>query len=431
MIAEVNDGDPDFELSEVRANLELAIREHPRLSEVITGSGLWTKVDVDLEHHLITIPGEDAKMYSGGIAEEPDNLRAALENMPAFQTEGRPLWQVVFTPRKIVLDFHHGLVDGVGLAVIAASIFQGKTLAEINKDMCGNLKPRESDSRGFIANFIVGLKAALIVLWYFATPVLGLFAPQPKSAVFAQGQPAKKRTRLVHLGPFDLEALKQASRQNSCTLNGALVHAVSQGLHTYCRGIHGESAALPTRMAVPVSFKKPCAGNPRKMHANNDFSTIAMTVPPPLGDGMQSASRIEKVPLAGCSSRGLTARVDASEALAARNAQAVLSFLPLPVIRWLYNTSSRLFSFCFSNVDASWTGLEFIAYGSLPSSQVIRRIRVYGYGAPPADISLFILANSHGPDLHVGIAAGIHIQDVDALSRALHSEISKISSNNP
>lgn len=431
MIAEVHDGDPDFEIAEVRANLELAIREHPRLSEVITESGLWTKVDVDLEHHLISIPGEDAKMHCEGIVEEPGNLRAALENMPAFQTEGRALWQIVFTPRKIVLDFHHGLVDGVGLAVIAASIFQGKTLAETNQEMCENLKPRESDSGGFMGKLVVGLKAAFIVLWYFATPLLGLFAPQPKSAVFAQGQPAKKRTRLVRLGPFDVKALKQASRQNNCTLNGVLIHAVSQGLHTYCRGTHGDSAALPTRMAVPVSFKRPCAENPGKMRANNDFSTIAMTVPPPLGDGLQSALGMEKAPLAGCSSKGLTARVDVSEALAAKNAQTVLSLLPLPVIRWLYNTSSRLFSFCFSNIDASWNGLEFSAYGSLPSSQMPRRIRVYGFGAPPADISLFILANSHGPDLHVGIAAGSHIQDVYALSRAIHSEISKISSSPP
>ncbi|CAK0879651.1 unnamed protein product [Prorocentrum cordatum] len=31
--------------------------------------------------------------------------------MPAFRTAGRPLWQVVVTPRKLVLDIHHGLVD--------------------------------------------------------------------------------------------------------------------------------------------------------------------------------------------------------------------------------------------------------------------------------------------------------------------------------
>merc|ERR1712151_906182 len=103
---------------------------------------------------------------------------------------------------------------------------------------------------------------------------------------------------------------------------------------------------------------------------------------------------------------------------------ALLSLLPLAVIRWLYVTSSRLFSFCLSNVDASWAGTHFAtAEAASKGLGVSRRIHVHGYGAPPGDISLFILVNSHGLDLHIGIAAGSYIRDAAALARAIHVEI--------
>eukprot|EP00933_Yihiella_yeosuensis_P081140 TRINITY_DN9468_c0_g1_i5.p1 TRINITY_DN9468_c0_g1~~TRINITY_DN9468_c0_g1_i5.p1 ORF type:complete len:354 (-),score=58.55 TRINITY_DN9468_c0_g1_i5:366-1427(-) len=348
-----------------------------------------------------------------------------MDEMPAFKADGRPLWQIIVTPRKIVLDVHHGLVDGLGLAVISASVLQGKTLAEANKEMCANLKkPRESGSEGFFSKLVIGLKAACIIWWYLATPILGLLKPESKSAIFAQGQPGKKRARLVHLGPYNLEHLKNASHRSGTALNGLLGYAIAQGLHAYCRATDGDDAALPSRMAVPVTFKNPQLEDPSQMNANNDFSTVAMAVPAPLANGLSpnSADRMDRVPLADGLPTVQMPRIDISESLAARNAQILLSLLPLPVIRWLYQTSSRLFSFCFSNVDASWAGLEFrTATGS-----VMRRIRVYGFGAAPGDISLFILVNSHGSELHVGVTAGSYIKDVRAMSQAIHVEISKI-----
>lgn len=119
--------------------------------------------------------------------------------------------------------------------------------------------------------------------------------------------------------------------------------------------------------------------------------------------------------------------MSASEALAARNAQALLSALPLAVIRWLYLTSSRLFSFCLSNVDASWAGTHFTtAEASSAGLGVSRRIHVHGYGAPPGDISLFILVNSHGPNLHIGLAAGSYIRDPVDLAQKINVEVRRV-----
>jgi len=355
------------------------------------------------------VRAEEAKASGEGVEEEPEGLCAALADMPAFRTAGRPLWQVVVTPRKLVLDIHHGLVDGVGLAVICASLFQGKTLSEANEDIFSRCGPKLSalSRRGCFEKLVVWFKSLFLILWYLITPLLGLIRPEPKSAVFAQGQP-KKGTRLLHLGPYELAGLRRAARGYG-KLNDLLIHTISQGVHAYCRAEDGASAALPGRMAVPVSFKMPDLSDPQRMRANNDFATVAVAVPPPTAASLASAA---------------AAQVSAAEALAARNAQALLSLLPLAVIRWLYVTSSRLFSFCLSNVDASWAGTHFAtAEASSAGLGVSRRIHVHGYGAPPADINLFILVNSHGPNLHIGIAAGSYIRDPVALAQHINVEI--------
>jgi hypothetical protein len=409
VVAKVQDGDRDFSIDEVRANAALALREHPRLSEVITDTGLWKRVDVDLANHIVSVRAEEAKASGDGAEEEPDGLCAALADMPAFRMQGRPLWQIVVSPRKIVLDIHHGLVDGVGLAVICASLFQGRTMSEANEDICSRLGPKLSAlaGQGCFQKFLVWLKSLFIILWYLTTPVLGLIRPEPKSAVFAQGQP-KTAARLIHLGPYELAGLQRAARGHG-KLNDLLIHTISQGVHSYCHAEDGAAAALPGRMAVPVSFKVPDLSDPQRMRANNAFATVAVAVPSPS---------------AGSRAGAAGARVSASEALAARNAQVLLSLLPLPVIRWLYLTSSRLFTFCLSNVDASWAGTHFTpAEASSAGLGASRRIHVHGYGAPPGDISLFILVNSHGPNLHVGITAGSYIRDPVALAQKINAEI--------
>jgi len=412
VVAKVQGGDQDFSIDEVRANAALALREHPRLSEVITDTGLWKRVDVDLANHIVPLRAEEAKASGEGVEEEPDGLCAALVDMPAFRMEGRPLWQVVVTPRKIVLDIHHGLVDGVGLAVICASLFEGRTLSEANEDMCSRFGPKLAAlaGQGCFQKCLVWLKSLFVILWYLLTPVLGLMRPEPESAVFAQDQP-KTATRLIHLGPYELAGLQRAARGHG-KLNDLLIHTISQGVHAYCRAEDGPAAALPGRMAVPVSFKVPDPSDPQRMRANNAFATVAVAVPSPSVGSLAGAAR---------------AQVSASEALAARNAQALLSALPLAVIRWLYVTSSRLFSFCLSNVDASWAGTHFTtAEASSAGLGVSRRIHVHGYGAPPGDISLFILVNSHGPNLHIGLTAGSYIRDPVDLAQKINVEVRRV-----
>lgn len=404
VIAELCNGSPDFDIDEVRLNVKLALREHPRLSEVISDNGLWTKVDVDASDHVVALPAESAKVCTARIAEEPPGLRAALSNMAAFQATGRPLWQVIVTPRKLLIDIHHGLVDGVGLAVIAASIFQGQTLAEANALCCAASKAKALQHGSRWAKFFLTCKALCHMLWYFTCPLVGALMPEAKSPVFAQGQPKQKKTRLFHLGPYELQSLKEAAKGRG-KLNSILIHAISQGVHAYCYAEDNARGALPTRIAVPVSFKQPCPKDPQRLRANNDFCTLAVPVPPP-----------SALPM------GPMGDISLAEAMAAKFAQSILSFLPLPLIRHLYQMSSRIFSFALSNVDASWADSQFLVHGR-PSTEVARKIRIYGYGAAPADISLFILANSHGKDLHVGVTAGCQIRDPEALTQAIDDKI--------
>jgi len=406
VIAELCNGSADFDVEEVRANVKLALREHPRLSEVISDNGLWTKVDVDASDHIVALPAESAKVSAAQIKEEPLGLCAALSNMAAFQVKGRPLWQVIVTPRKLLIDIHHGLVDGVGLAVIAASIFQGQTLAEANSLCCAS-KSKSMQLGSRWASFCLTCKALCHILWYFTCPLVGVLMPEAKSPIFAQGQPKQKKTRLFHLGPYELQSLKEAAKGRG-KLNSILIHAISQGVHAYCYAEDKARGALPTRIAVPVSFKQPSTTDPQRLRANNDFCTIAVPVPPP-----------RALPMGGMRDISL------AEAMAARMAQSILSFLPLPVIRYLYQKSSRIFSFALSNVDASWADSKFLVHGRT-STVAARNIRIYGYGAAPADISLFILANSHGKDLHVGVTAGCQIRDPQALSQAIDDKIHEV-----
>lgn len=405
VLAELCKGSPDFNVDEVRENVKLALQEHPRLSEVITEKGLWTKVDVDLSNHIVTLPAETMRVSHANIAEEPPELSKALSNMAAFESPGRPLWQVVVTPRKVVLDIHHGLVDGVGLAVIAATVLQGKTLAEANALCCAAQTKAQTRSSRW-ATFLLACKALFHILWYFSMPLLGIFRPEAKSAIFATGQPARKKPRLFHLGPYELQKMKDAAKGKG-KLNSLLINAISQGVHAYCIAQEGNRKALPTHIAVPVSFKRPSPEEPERLRANNDFCTIAVPVPPLSTEVM-----------------GQMRDISIAEAVAARNAQSILSFLPLAVIRYLYLKASRVFSFALSNVDASWGGSQFSS--SVTSASGTRNLRVYGYGAAPADLSLFILVNSHDQDLHIGITAGCHIKDPDALSKAIDAKIRQV-----
>lgn len=210
-----------------------------------------------------------------------------------------------------------------------------------------------------------------------------------------------KASRLMHLGPYDMTSLKNAAKLQQTTLNGLLLATVNTGIQDYCLAKGGDSAALPIQVAVPVSFKRPDPNDLDKMSANNSFSTTLVRL----------------------QSRGAFS-VDLGEACAARTSQDLLSYLPLPIVQWLYVTASRLISYVFSNVDGNWASGHFVSLAA--SSSNPRRVSVYAYGAPPAEISLFVLANSHGRDLHIGITACQYIEDPASLATTLHAALSKL-----
>merc|ERR1712087_387409 len=87
--------------------------------------------------------------------------------------------------------------------------------------------------------------------------------------------------------------------------------------------------------------------------------------------------------------------------------------------------TSRIVSFCVSNVDASWAGEHFVpCRPASPAARVVpRRLRAHAYGAAPGDCSLFIMVNSHGSDVHVGINAGCQTTDAPSLANAVHQAL--------
>lgn len=78
----------------------------------------------------------------------------------------------------------------------------------------------------------------------------------------------------------------------------------------------------------------------------------------------------------------------------------LLSLLPMAGVEWLYQTASS----------------NFVSVAAAPGRGPQRRIRAYGYGAAPAEVSLFVVVSSHGDDVHVGINVGCHITDLEGLT---------------
>jgi len=420
MVAELLANEPDFSLEEVEANVQAAVDEHPRLRQILTADGLWEDVVVDIPaNHLRWIDEVPGKPDPGEpIVEEGSELLHALANMPAFQdSDGyTPRWQVIVMKRKLVFDIHHAAVDGVGIAMIAGTLVFGKHLEETVQTMVADpaksasARPQPGSCDRF-GQACCGLKS---FCRHLSTPAEGLLCAKPQSAISNPASEADvKDIRYLHLGPYPLDALKSAARSSGVTINSTLLSALTAGLQDYCAAHDGHAPAALS-VAVPVSFKQPNPENPDSMKANNDFSTMVVSLPTS-GHSEEEDSDNETSLL-----RLNPADWSGGNALGAWAAQAALSLLPMWAVRWIVHSSSRIVSFIFSNVNGSAFGDTFVSR----STGVHKRIRAYAYGSLNGTVRVFLLADSHGQDLHLGLTVDrAVVADRQQLAACLHRRL--------
>lgn len=438
--AELLEGEPHLSLEDMEGNVAAAVAEHRRLREVLTRSGLWEEVEVDIRANHLRWIDEEPQTWSSWFqgptngsksgndnvpASEPSSaFLAALNSMPAFehQAAGVPRWQVIVSQRRLALHIHHAAVDGVSLALIAATLLLGLRPGEAAQAMQKAQVSRAPNR--CVSKFAAGVCDFVRMLSSFAhincVPFYGFLCPQRASPVTAPASEASiKDIRYVHLGPYPLLELKAAARSQGVTVNSVLLAAVTDGIRDYCMAQGGRVPAM--NVLIPVNFKRPSPTEPKSLKANNDFSTMFISVPNAdtgfcgSSAGMKDSKQKRPVPNPSQWSRG--------NATGAWAASAVLSLMPPCFVRWLVPNATRRAVLIFSNVDGSQFGDTLICQ----PSNAHRRIRVHAYGSLNGTIRVFCLVNSHGNDLHFGLTVDRSVvKDRSALAACVHEHVVKM-----
>mmetsp|Transcript_9989 Transcript_9989/g.24009 ORF Transcript_9989/g.24009 Transcript_9989/m.24009 type:complete len:472 (-) Transcript_9989:84-1499(-) len=415
MAAELLPHESDFTLHEVRENVVQAVAEHQRLREVLSPQGLWEEVEVDIDrNHLRWIPesGRPKETFSKGQEEDPA-IVAALHNMPAFDDlEARtPRWQVLVTQRKVLFHVHHAAVDGVGIAVIAATLLLGKSLQQTVQLMMpaaerskSRIKSEQACSGCFCQTWVTLASCCRHV----AMPLQGLLCPKRATPISVPATAAVPSCiRYFRTGPYPLALLRAAAKENNVTVNSVLLTALVAGLGEYCKC---RDSALPPAFAVaiPISFKSPDPNRPEKMKANNNFSTFVLQAPQTSSSSVSSDEESFEASSHGPEFPEFLdpGHWSLGNALGAWAAQGMLSLLPMTVVRRFLWWTSNLVHFCFSNVNGSMFGDNFVSR----ATGAKKRINVYAYGSLNCTTRVFVLANSHGSNLHLSLVLdGDHI----------------------
>eukprot|EP00930_Biecheleria_cincta_P099482 TRINITY_DN91106_c0_g1_i1.p1 TRINITY_DN91106_c0_g1~~TRINITY_DN91106_c0_g1_i1.p1 ORF type:complete len:468 (+),score=72.77 TRINITY_DN91106_c0_g1_i1:57-1406(+) len=407
VILELLPGQPDYTLAEVEVNVAKAVREHSRLRECLSDHGLWEEVHVDLKNHLRWVDEVASAQASNGREESREMLHA-LASMPAFESELEeiPRWQVLVSRRKLIFHAHHAALDGVGIALVAGTLLNGQSAAEAEQFLrSAPSKTRETHgSGGFLSGATVALQTALAFNRHSCMPFQGAWCSPVETAVTDHRSFAKvENIRYIHLGPYPLQSLKQAAKASGVTLNSKLLSAITIAIARYCRQ-HGDRDLKNLGVAIPVSFKTLDRG----IKANNDFATMVVSIPA----GSEDGEPLEMDP----------SLWSVSNAFGASGAQASLSLLPRPAVAWMVDNGSKLCHFIFSNVNAAEFSNEFFC----ERSRFPRKIRAYAYGNLSGYTRLFVLVNSHGEDLHVGLTVDeTVVTDRSALAADFHAEITR------
>merc|ERR1712232_792656 len=131
---------------------------------------------------------------------------------PAFKDEEgmTPYWQVVVTPRRLCFHIHHAAVDGVGLAMIAGTLFVGFDLDQSIKAVLGAAaSSKASAAANNPMTFWDRLSSVKSFLRHGNTPTEGMCCPKKPSPIGdPRGVADVKDIRYVHLGPYSVPDIK-------------------------------------------------------------------------------------------------------------------------------------------------------------------------------------------------------------------------------
>lgn len=221
---------------------------------------------------------------------------------------------------------------------------------------------------------------------------------------------ASEDMRHTHLGPYPLEKLKAIAKSRGVTVNTILLASASAALRDYS-AVRGGDANMPIGVAMPINFKAPDINNPDKMKANNDFSTLMMSIP--LAENGDEAALPVIEP----------ASWSAGVAIGAWAAQGALSLLPMCAVSWILRNASKRSSLIFSNVNGSAMSDTFVSL----STGSRKKVRGYAYGSLSGAVRTFMLINSHNSDLHIGLTVDeAVVEDRMGLAKALNRRILEV-----
>jgi len=382
-------------------------------------------VDVDVKaNHLRWFEDQPPTKAEAG-SEEGAPLLEALETMPAFDDpdESTPMWQVLVSRRKVAFHVHHIAVDGIGVAIIASTLFLGLGLEDTLEQMFAKetSKIKEALPSGpcTCCGEIFGSIRSFFA--HIAAPFAGLCCPKRSSAISStDGEAEVPDIRYLHLGPYKLSALRANAKENGVTVNSVLLSAVTSGVQDYCAACGDDDSQIT--VAIPVNFKRPSSDEHEGMRANNDFATMIVDIPAQGKEPLESSlvrPRLHLLPLTALSR---------AHAVGAWAAQAILSLLPKCLVGYLVLWTSHGIHMIFSNVNGSAFGDTFVS----SATGARKKIHVYAYGAMNASVRLFLLANSHGDDVHLGLTLDSSVVSNRAqLAACLDRQVRAVCSGSP
>lgn len=307
------------------------------------------------------------------------------------------------------MQIYHAGVDGVGLAVIAGTLLNGASLETTVRSMAAaGSKPSSARQQGCCAKWS---QVPGSFNFHGNQPLVGCCCPLPDSPISRPSTvAATEDVRHTHLGPYPLEKLKAVAKSRGVTVNAILLASASAALRDYS-AVRGGDANMPVGVAIPINFKAPDVNSPDKMKANNDFSTLMMSVPLAESGNEGDLPVIEP------------ASWSAGVAVGAWAAQGALSLLPMCAVSWILRNASKRTSMIFSNVNGSALSDTFVSL----SAGSMKKVRGYAYGSLSGCVRTFMLINSHGADLHIGLSVDeTVVEDRMGLAKALNRRILEV-----
>lgn len=427
LVAQLADGEPDFSLEDVRCNVKYAVEEYRRLRMVTKRVGVFEEVEVDLDaNHIRWVDLHDRPLPGGIGIEEGPEFQEALFSMPGLfdQTGRTPLWQVLVSKRKVILQVHHVLMDGIGLAGAASCLLclisfeqyraiAAQTFAAIRRKS----KPRVSPFWAVIETIGWYVKALLHLHWYCIEGIIRLLKPLKGTAISAPACTRDSQApRWLHIGPYPLADIKQHAKSREMSVNELLAQMLVAGVRDYADP--QDFATRPLAMVMPVTMKGSESEDSEAL-VRNDTTLVVVNyqVSPMTGSFLET---LELGP-------PMWAKIGISMMI--HNLVGMIpNFLSCPLTILAQQAASFLAEdvvysdLCFTNVNGSLIPNEYVSL----ATGAKRRIVVHSYTALPRvsiGNGLVVAAVSHGDVMQMSFVVDhVCVKHPEAFVMAMHKQ---------